>query len=162
MEHTRDIPGFESTGQPPRDIPGLASTWEQTRDIPGFESTGQQPRDIPAGLESTCQQPRDFHPTRLSTFFFDLHSIFSMSASFKIYALSESENELSQTVDEWVQGLVCLRGNGPDGLLARVDIAWSVVAQSHPRTPRSLRLLAVEVVCFLFLLVSDPYLPTYS
>ncbi|KAI0276721.1 hypothetical protein BC826DRAFT_976745, partial [Russula brevipes] len=111
--------------------PGVCVYYGTNPGHPGFESTGLQPRDIP-GLASTREQTRDIPG-------------FESTASFKIYVLSESENELSQTVDKWVQGLVCSRGNGPDGLLARVDIAWSVVAQSHPRTPHSLCLLAVEV-----------------
>jgi hypothetical protein len=84
-----------------------------------------------------------------------------MSMSSQLYVLSDSETALSQTVDRWVQGLDCTMGNGPDGLLARVDIAWSAVAESRPRTPRLLRLLAVEIVCLPFLHVSDPYSPTY-
>lgn len=77
-----------------------------------------------------------------------------MSTSSQLYVLTDTENALSQAVDRWVNALVCPQGNGPDGLLARVGIAWSVVAQIRPQTPRLIRLLALEVVCVPFLCVS--------
>jgi len=84
-----------------------------------------------------------------------------MSIPSQLYILQDSEIASSDLVDKWVQSLDCQGGSGPSGLVARVYAAWSVVAQSQPRTPRSVRLLAIEIVRLPFLPACSPHLPAY-
>ncbi|KAI0277839.1 hypothetical protein BC826DRAFT_976530 [Russula brevipes] len=54
-----------------------------------------------------------------------------MSTPSPIYELSEADKQSSASVDQWVESLECQMGNGPAGLLARIDAAWTAVAQSR-------------------------------
>jgi hypothetical protein len=69
-----------------------------------------------------------------------------MSSSWP-YILSVEEDEQMKVVDHWANGLEDTRGSGPDGLLTCLYSAWTAVAQSRPRSGRSITLLASEIVC---------------
>jgi hypothetical protein len=87
--------------------------------------------------------------------------ISTMSIPSALYELAEIERIQSNSVDEWVECLECPRGNGPVGLLARVDAAWTTICRSSLLSPRAVRYLALEVVCLLPSQAFVPYLPTY-
>jgi hypothetical protein len=115
----------------------------------------------PGGFPSPCQMPQNVSSlTVINKLTFD-PSISTMSPSSPIYELEESNKMSSQLVNEWVETLECPIGNGPNGLLARVHAAWTVVAKSSVQSPCAIQYLGLETVCLFWPHVFCPYLPTY-
>jgi hypothetical protein len=105
--------------------------------------------------------PESFLLLRLSTSYPSIPPISTMSRSSPIYVLEAVDRISSNSVDNWVRTLECPVGNGPDGLLARFDEAWSAVAKLQLRPPRALRYLGLELVCFPHPHAFVRYLPTF-